>query len=351
MMNYLQYHDITSWSDDSPTWAETIAEIQAGWPYCMCVGLTGAGHLILAVGQVLDWHTLIFNDPYGNKNTPGYPSYDGKYARYDWPGYNNGYENLNQVHWCRGARGDWLPACDTIVDDLQYQYTGEPYGFYIFNDPPSTQRFFHDNLSGYNGHMWWTYTTESVDTCYVTWTPHLAQAGDYEVCAYIPGVNSNADACYQVHYDGSTQTAVIDQSNYSNQWVSLGIYPFTLSGGYVYLGDATGTSGEHIGFDAMRWSPVSQVAEENRARVKDQMRVGSTLVTKDLVLLVSHRECGEMSISVYDISGKLVKEDRKFLDKGNRRIILKVSQFPAGVYFLKTSLAGCDYSGKFIKLP
>jgi hypothetical protein len=350
MMNYLQYHDITSWADNSPTWEETVAEVQAGWPYCMCVGLTAAGHLILAVGQVLDWHTLIFNDPYGNKNTPGYPSYDGKYARYDWPGYNNGYENLNQVHWCRGSRGDWLPECDTIVDDLQYQYTGESYGFYMFNSAPSTQRYFHDNLTGYGGHMWWTYTTAAADTCYVTWTPHLAQAGDYEVFAYIPDVNANGNARYQIHYDGGTQTAVIDQSSYSNYWVSLGIYPFALSGGYVYLGDATGTSGQHIGFDAIRWSLVSQVAEENGTIAMDQIRVGSTLITKDLVLFVSHRDLAKMSISVLDISGRPVLEDWKILNSGDQRIIIDASQLPSGVYFLKTSLAGYGYTRKFIKL-
>ncbi|MEO0160641.1 MAG: hypothetical protein ABIL74_00005, partial [candidate division WOR-3 bacterium] len=159
MYNYLTYHALNSWVDDSPTWEETQAEVSAGWPYCMCVGLTSAGHLVLAVGQVLNWHTLIFNDPYGNKNTPGYPSYDGKYARYDWPGYNNGYQNLNSVYWCRGARGSWPAPVDTIVDDLQIRYPNEPYGFYMFTNSPSTMRFYRDNLSGYNGHFWWTYTT------------------------------------------------------------------------------------------------------------------------------------------------------------------------------------------------
>jgi Tol biopolymer transport system component len=350
MMNYLQYHDLTSWSDDSPTWSETIAEIQAGWPYCMCVGLTAAGHLVLGVGQVLDWHTLIFNDPYGNKNTPGYPSYDGKYSRYDWPGYYNGYENLNQVHWCRGARGNWAPQCDTIVDDLQYQYTGESYGFYIFNNDPSSQRYFHDNLTGYNGHMWWTYTTTETDTCYVTWTPHLSQPGDYEVYAYIPDVNSNTNAHYQIHYNGGTQTVIIDQSNYSNQWVSLGIFPFALSNGYVYLGDATGIPGQRIGFDAIRWSPVNQVAEEKAMRGTDKIKLISTLVTKDAELFVSHPYQGQIKISIFDATGKLVFNSKSTLNRSNQRIIIKTSSLTSGVYFLKASLPEYVYIQKFIKL-
>jgi hypothetical protein len=143
MAPYLNNHNMTSWRDDSPTFAETIAEVNAGYPYGMCVGLTGAGHLVLAIGQVLNWHTLIFNDPYGDKNTAGYPSYDGKYARYDWPGYNNGYENLNNVYWCVGAQGDWEPATDTIVDDLQFAD-----GFYLHTDPPSSMVYWRDVLTG-----------------------------------------------------------------------------------------------------------------------------------------------------------------------------------------------------------
>jgi hypothetical protein len=350
MMNYLQYHDITSWSDDSPTWSETVAEVQAGWPYCMCVGLTAAGHLILAVGQVQDWHTLIFNDPYGNKNTPNYPSYDGKYARYDWPGYNNGYENLNTVYWCRGAHGSWLPQCDTIVDDLQYQYTGEPYGFYIFNTPPSTQRFFHDNLTGYGGHMWWTYATASADTCYVTWTPQLSEVGEYEVFAYIPAVDATANGRYQIHYDGGTQTAVVNQSNYANEWVSLGVYPFALSGGYVYLGDATGTYGEHVGFDAMRWSLVNQVAEEVGKGKREQIALSSTLVAKEMVLCVSHRDTEEMNIFVFDISGRAVFSERRVLHSSDQHCTINVSKLSAGIYFIKVSLGLHQYTGKFIKL-
>ncbi|RKX69306.1 hypothetical protein DRP53_08655, partial [candidate division WOR-3 bacterium] len=153
MASYLTNHNIPSWRDDSPTFEEVINELNQGYPHSMCVGLTAAGHLVLAVGQVLNWHTLIFNDPYGNKNTPGYPSYDGKYARYDWPGYNNGYENLNYVYWSVYSHGDWEPPTDTIVDDLQFND-----GFYLHTKEPSSMAYWWDSLSGYRGHLWWTYT-------------------------------------------------------------------------------------------------------------------------------------------------------------------------------------------------
>lgn len=340
MVDYIDYHNLTTWSDNSPTWAETVAEVQAGYPYCMCVGLTASGHLILAVGQVLDWHTLIFNDPYGNKNTPGYPSYDGKYARYDWPGYNNGYENLNQVYWCRGARGNWEPVCDTIVDDLQFRYTGESYGFYMYTDPPSTMRYYRDNLSGFRGHMWWTYTTVSADTCYVTWTPNLPQSGDYEVFAYIPSINATANARYQINYSGGTQTVVINQTNYSDEWVSLGTYSFNTSGGYVYLDDATETQGQHIGFDAMKWSYQDPGIEEvSASSFVNSVKFRSNPVNGVMVLdvnLVSNRK---FATSIYDATGRCVYEEAKaILNSGLHRIKIDVSYLPSGVYIIKTSI-------------
>lgn len=351
MMNYIAYHDITSWSDDSPTWSETAAEVQAGWPYCMCVGLTTAGHLILAVGQVLDWHTLIFNDPYGNKNLPGYPNYYGKYARYDWPGYNNGYENLNQVHWCRGSRGGWEPAPDTLVDDLQYQYPPEATGFYMFNDPPSNQRYFHDGLTGFRGHMWWTYTTVSTDTCYVTWTPALPGAGTYEVLAYIPGSNANADARYQVHYSGGTQIVDIDQSAYSDQWISLGTFTFESSGGYVYLGDASGTGSQHIAFDALRWHQVIGI-EEARSRSANSLKLASVLVKRDLTFFISGPNGDKIGYAIYDIDGRRVLEGRAEQDASDQPVTIDVSCLPAGVYFLNVAggQSGSITTNKFIKL-
>jgi len=51
-----------------------------------------------------------FHRPLRSKNTRGYPSYDGAGARYDWPGYNNGYQNLVKVHCFIYARGGWPPV-------------------------------------------------------------------------------------------------------------------------------------------------------------------------------------------------------------------------------------------------
>lgn len=340
MALYLNNHGLNSWRDGSPTFNETIAELDSGYPYGMCVGLTAAGHLVLAVGQVLTWHTLIFNDPYGNKNTAGYPSYDGKYARYDWPGYNNGYENLNNVYWCVGARGGWEIAADTIVDDLQFNG-----GFYLHTEEPGSMAFWWDRLTGFQGHTWWTYTTAAAgqDTCYAIWTPHLAVAGDYEVFAYIPSTDGQATgARYRVFYDGDSQTVVINQTNYADQWVSLGVYPFDTTGGYVYLGDATGEQGQHIAFDAVRWSYQGSGVKERAVlkSIRDWIITFDTNPVRDnIILRFKLRTAKKSAFSIYNSAGACVyKEEKRFLNKGNHIIKINVSTFSAGVYFIKVKL-------------
>jgi len=113
--------------DWTPTRAELIQQVDQRMPFVLLNSLTSSGHYITTIGYENSIATtLIFNDPYGNKNTPGYPSYDGALSRYDWPGYNNGYQNLNTV-WCYiyfqaeiPTRPDWaLEMQNTIADTIR----------------------------------------------------------------------------------------------------------------------------------------------------------------------------------------------------------------------------------------
>jgi Tol biopolymer transport system component len=106
MRDYIINHGLSSEVDWSPTWAKLQLEVNNDDPCVVLNSLTSAGHYITAIGYYTTQYTAVFNDPYGNKNTPGYPSYDGAGALYDWPGYNNGFQNLNTVHcfiYCRGS--------------------------------------------------------------------------------------------------------------------------------------------------------------------------------------------------------------------------------------------------------
>ncbi len=262
MKPYIENHNLVSnqlWTS-SCTFDYTTAEIDNGFVHPICNYLTSSGHLILTRGYVQGQHTLIFNDPYGNKNI-AYPSYDGVNAYYDWPGYNNGYENLDAdgthggVAWTVKAEGSEPTYNDTIIDNDFYDH-----GFYMNNSANgSHMRYFRDYNGGYNNHCWYTLTMANAsDVCWVTWTPTLSQDGDYEVSVYIPDNYATTDnARYHIHYDGGETVVPVNQAGYFNQWVSLGIYHFTQGqSGYVYLGDSTGTDGDAIAFDAVRWEKM-----------------------------------------------------------------------------------------------
>jgi len=259
MDNYFINHDITSVQSYSTTFENVQTEINAGFPYPICSTITAAGHLTLAVGYVIGQHTLIYNDPYGDKNDGTYPNYYGKNAYYDWPGYNNGYENINSMAWTVTAETNQPIYNDTIIDDVYYDH-----GFYLYNESIAKMRYYRDlQTGGYNGHFWYTYTSAAttLDTCYVMWTPTLSANGNYEVFAYIPnsGTITATTVQYKVFYSGGNSTVVINQATHLGQWVSLGIYPFTTSGqAYVRLGDGAGIQSQVIAFDAMQWVVAGQ---------------------------------------------------------------------------------------------
>ncbi len=263
MRQYIENHKIVSnqlWTS-SCTFSNTTTEIDNGYVHPICAYITSSGHLILARGYVVGQHTLIFNDPAGNKNTAPYFNYYGTDAYYDWPGYNNGYENLDPdgshggVAWTVKAESSQPVYNDTIIDNNYYEH-----GFYMNNSQNGAHmRFFRDYNGGYNGHCWYTLTmADASDVCYVTWTPNLPQTGVYEVSVYIPDNHANAtNAMYHVHYDNGESVVHIDQSAYSDQWVSLGTFHFSQGqNGYVYLGDSTGTDYNDIAFDAVKWEKM-----------------------------------------------------------------------------------------------
>ena len=110
MAGYINRHDLESVQVWSLPYVDMVKELEDGNPYPLCVMLTSAGHLILALGVQEGRRTVIVHDPYGNKNI-AYPSYQGENVIYDWPGYNYGNQNLVSVAWAVSARGI-MPAVE-----------------------------------------------------------------------------------------------------------------------------------------------------------------------------------------------------------------------------------------------
>jgi len=115
-------------------------------------------------------------------------------------------------------------------------------------------------LEGYNGDLLWTKNNDYVRPNYnwARWYPGLT-AGRYEVYVYIPhNYTTTAKARYWIsHRDGLT-LRIVNQSAYSNQWVSLGTYRFRgNSSDYVSLADVTYEPylSRLLAFDAVKWVP------------------------------------------------------------------------------------------------
>jgi Tol biopolymer transport system component len=259
MVSYYASHGVGASRQDAPAHSFVIGEVNSGYPYTLCNGLTTAGHIIVINGYGAESHTLVSNDPYGNKNSGKYPSVNGKGISYDWPGYNNGYQNLNTVFWGVSVRYTPPVLADSIVDDLQF--TG---GFMMSNAAPASMYSWKDMNQGYNNHLWYVKTKKS-DTCFAQWRPNLAQDGMYEVSAYIAFSNAQA-ARYKVYHKNGMEIVVVNQKQRKNEWAAIGTFPFAKGNtGYVRLGDASDSTGQEIVFDALQFKFLSPLSVRRQA--------------------------------------------------------------------------------------
>jgi len=356
MATYYQRHGITAQQSSNSPYSEAIGEINAGYPYTMCVLLTTSGHLIVAHGVHVD-RTLIFNDPYGNKNTPGYPSYDGKNVKYDWPGYNNGFQNLNTVAWCITTRYNHVAAADTVVDDLQFNI-----GFYLYTGGASSMSRWRDKNYGYKNHMWWTYSNPSktLDTSYAIWRANLTEEGNYEVFTYIPFSNATY-VLYKIYHKDGFDTVSINQSNYSDEWVSLGKYNFAAGNtGYIRLGDATGIAGQEMVFDAVKWSYLGPlVGVEKEEIIPTEYSLSQNYpnpfnpVTTVRYTIPSNvkREKSNTKLMIFDVLGRAVVElVNELKEPGTYEVSWDASGITSGIYYYRLTAGEFSETKKMILL-
>ena len=343
MQAYYTNHGLLAELTDSPPYTKAVDEVNAGFPYTICVGLTSAGHIVVALGVGANQGTIVVNDPYGNKNlidTRGYPNYEGTAVTYDWPGYNNGYQNLSTVYWAVSAHGTLPAAADTLVDDAQLGM-----GFDLHDAPPASMALWKDLNRGYANHVWYTYTRRGPeDTCYAVWTPELSVDGSYEVLAYIP-VSTATAARYLISHAGGIDTVVVNQKLISESWISLGTFQFGAGqGGYVRLGDASENTGQAIVFDALRWSLKSTSSAEASGPI---LPAGCALLqnypnpfnpTTNIQFSIVNTQF--TILKVYDVLGRevaLLVNERKA--PGSYTVPFDASGLASGVYFYRLSAA------------
>ncbi len=241
MRDFINQHGPSSAVDWSPTIAKARTDIDNNYPFVILTSITSAGHYPLCIGYVKNQHTLIFNDPYGNKNTGSYPSNDGRMARYDWPGYNNGYSNMNTVHcyiWCRQTQN--VPPPTIIVDNTDSGFSA------------SSSWSSGTSASDKYGSNYRFRSTQAVSDA-ATWNFTITQAGSYRVDAWwTAGSNRAAAASYVMPNGGSVQK---NQQGGGGAWQTLGTQTLSTGAKNVKLSCWT-TAGFVVVADAVRIVPL-----------------------------------------------------------------------------------------------
>jgi len=160
--------------------------------------------------------------------------------------YDNSGAATARLSW---ARTDGDPGGVVIVDDGDRGFV-----------KGGAVRSWRSQAEGYGGDLLWTKNNDQVRANYnwVRWYPKLS-ARRYEVFVYIPHrFTTTAKARYWVSHANGVTLKIVNQSKYSNQWVSLGTYTFRSSDkDYVSLSDVTYEPylSRLIAFDAVKWVP------------------------------------------------------------------------------------------------
>jgi len=257
MTDYINQHGPSSSGDYSPTWDELQQEVMNDHPFVILSSITSGGHYQTVIGYFKNQRTLIVNDPYGDKNI-AYPSFQGQRCFYDWPGYSNGYENLNTVSAYIHCR-DTNPASPEIymTDLVADNDSGAP-------EYTETGTWTTSGNPGYDGG---TYRYANAGTIAIAaWTSNILYEGDYEVFAiYRQDTGRATSVRYKVNDSAGEHTVDIDQSG-ANGMVEtlLGTYHFN-QGSYSVSVDCQPSTpaGNPVIADAIRFRLIKSIEVDN----------------------------------------------------------------------------------------
>jgi hypothetical protein len=150
------------------------------------------------------------------------------------------------------------PTCDAIIP---------PSGTLIEDNTPCVTLGgqLSETTSGLGGHAYYS-TLDTPDPDYLEgafWLMNYAEAGNYDVFAWIPAGLSNltAEAIYKIQFNGTAQKVSVDQAALAGGWAHLGNFPFAAGGDqWVRLGDNyanAANNGKTFVIDAIKVEPAS----------------------------------------------------------------------------------------------
>jgi hypothetical protein len=141
-------------------------------------------------------------------------------------------------------------SSEIVVDDRQVGWQAG-----------GTNANWHNVAAGIGGHSFFTLNNTYAAPYYnwARWYPALPAPGNYEVFAYIPsGIATTLNARYWVYHSGRYDLSPRSQVFYADQWVSLGTFNFSATGGeFVSLSDVTYECYlcKTLAFDAVKFVP------------------------------------------------------------------------------------------------
>lgn len=242
-----------------------------------------------------------------------------------------GYDGSRSELWdeLEQCFGDTVPN-DMITDNLEdcFQLHGPSTYWHPYTEDGQYHTFF------YTGSI-----SSGPDVNWAQWNFHLPDStAAYNLEVYIPPTG-NADVTYRIVHGSVEDSVMVNQASFSDQWVSLG-GPYDSSGGLaVVAGDNTGTSGQRIVFDAVRFTDSAGIQDGSTT-----VPAGFTVSASPARFFVVNSPVGG-HIQVIDVSGRIVAENS--VPPGGSW--LWDGKVPSGVYFIGFS-SGTGFSSKRVVL-
>ncbi|MBV9383875.1 MAG: CHAP domain-containing protein, partial [Streptosporangiaceae bacterium] len=145
-----------------------------------------------------------------------------------------------------------IGAASTVIDPSspagQFTLYGSAY-------PGSNHGWYSRPGHGLYGNEMWTNTNGATEGSSADYRAQLNPGQCYDVSAYIPDNYANAVAHYRVFDSNGPHDATIDQSIWTNQFVSLGAYHADAYGSLTVVVDDVGQTGYYVAADAMQFLP------------------------------------------------------------------------------------------------
>ncbi|OPL17929.1 MAG: hypothetical protein AVO35_07155 [Candidatus Aegiribacteria sp. MLS_C] len=236
-----------------------------------------------------------------------------------------GYDGSREELWdcleesfCGGA---W---CDSVTDNLESRFTAHGPAEYWRN---------HTGEGQFYGHFYTYSISTGPDVNWAEWTFQLPDSsGWWMLEAYIP-VDAEATVSYRVHGSGTVDTVTVDQSQHQGQWVLLGGPWNSQQGLSVVLGDNTGSTGDRIAADAVRFFPPTGTSPGGTAAVKNGLGLLSQNPGRYFTLELPASSV-EGELRILDIAGRTVFASRREpSEEAGLAVWPSNGEVPPGIYF------------------